>query len=216
MKKSQKRTSKASSRARAPNWGLTKQLKCDNIKIPKEREERQMSINVEELKGFDKIDEIVNEFVEHFDCDAEFNDEFCYWHDDCTIGYNLIVGVESDLAWTEYVKETFDYSIKNIFVFSILHEVGHHFTMDDFSKTDLRKEFQKVEKIEAVLSESDDVETDRKLYKEYFDLPMERTATEWAVGYARKNPTTLRNFWKKLEKALKEFYSFNFEGEPSM
>lgn len=166
-----------------------------------------------ELKGFDKIDELVNAFVNRFDCDAEFGEEFCYWHDDATIFYNLIIGTLSDMTWTEYVKEVFNYTIENIFVFSLLHEIGHHFTMDNFTRKDYNAEHKKIAKIEASLKDSEDDDFDKILYKEYFDLPMEKAATAWAVKYARKNKTQLFYFWKKLEKALKEFYRLNLDAE---
>lgn len=168
-------------------------------------------INFDELIGFDKIDELVSDFCAEFDCDAEFNDEFCYWSDDETIGYTIIVGELSDEAWTEYVKDTFNYTIENIFVFSLLHELGHHFTLNNYSNRERKKEDEAVNFIEAKLKKSITKETDKQLYKEYFNLPLERVATEWAVNYARSNKEKLDSFWERLQTAFNYFYSENLD-----
>lgn len=161
------------------------------------------------MNGLEKIDEIINDFVAQFDCDAEFGNEFLYWHDDSTIQYALIIGVTSDVVWTEYVKATFDYDIENIFVFSLLHEIGHHYTMDLFSKEQLNTEFRKAGKIEENLRESNSILIDKGYYLQYFDLPMEKIATEWAVKYAKKNRKKLEKFWDTLQQALNDFYMAN-------
>lgn len=164
---------------------------------------------MEELKGLELIDEIVNDFVAEFDCDAEFGSEFLYWHDDATIQYSLIIGDKTDVIWTEYVKSTFDYSIDNIFVFSLLHEVGHHYTMDLFTNEELIAERRKIKRIEKRLNQSNSDLMDEGYYLLYFDLPMEKIATEWAVNYAKENQKALNEFWNKLQNALFNFYEMN-------
>ncbi len=161
------------------------------------------------LKGIPKLDKMLTEFLEKFGCTAEMGKEFCYWHDDELINYTLVVSTFSDKIWKEYVYKTFNYKIENIFIFSLLHEVGHHFTMDNFPEFCKNKEEKMVEKIEKALSESNSEILDKKLNLEYFNLPMERTATKWAVRYAKKHKFELRRFWKKFRKELHKFYKIN-------
>lgn len=157
----------------------------------------------------ERIDEIINDFVADFGCDAELDDSFCIYPDESTIAYTLVVGELSDIVWREYVQKTFGYAIENIFVFSLLHEIGHHFTMKNFSSKVWRKEKARERRIEARLRKSKDENLDRKFYLQYFDLPSERTATKWAVNYAKKNKDELENFWNILNKELQKFYAEN-------
>lgn len=167
------------------------------------------------IVGIEKIDELINGFVEKFGCTASLGEEFCYWHDDETIDYSLVISVPSDEAWKEYVKEKFNFCITNIFMFSLLHEVGHHFTMDNFSKLQQNKEQVAVAKIESDLKDSDSEELDKEMYIKYFDLPMEKSATKWAVKYYRTHRQAINRFYRKLNKELQIFYKKNglFETE---
>ena len=78
------------------------------------------------VKGIEKLTEILQKFVKKFGCDIEVGEEFSYYYDDALINYSLIIPVFSDKVWKEYVLKTFNYKIKNIFMFSLLHEIGHH------------------------------------------------------------------------------------------
>ena len=81
--------------------------------------------------------------------------------------------------------------------------------MDDFPKRQLNFENRKVKKIEKALEKSDSDELDKKLNFEYFDMPMEKVATKWAVNYYKKHRLEINNFWKKFNKELKNFYKVN-------
>lgn len=161
------------------------------------------------LKGIPKLDKMLTEFVEKFGCTAEMGAEFCYWKDDELINYTLVVSTFSDKVWKEYVYKTFNYKIENIFIFSLLHEIGHHFTMDNFPKSHRNFEEKMVAKIEKDLSNSKSEILDRNLNLEYFNLPMEKVATKWAVHYAKTHKLELRIFWKKFRKELHKFYKIN-------
>ena len=164
---------------------------------------------MKELKGYEKIDKLVNGFCEKFGCTAEIGAEFCYYHSDETVNYSLIVVDESDKAWKEYVKKKFNFRITNIFMFSLLHEIGHHFTMDKFSPLYQRKENAVVGKIERDLAKSNDEILDKELRLKYFDLPMEKSATKWAVKYYRTHRQAINSFYRKLEKEIHKFYELN-------
>jgi len=162
-----------------------------------------------ELKGVKKLDKKVSKFTEKFGCTAEMGSEFCYWKGEDLINYSLLVGLASDGLWREYVLKNFNYKIENIFMFSLLHEIGHHLTMDNFSKKMRNAEAKKVEKIEEKLNESDSEIVFRNSNLEYFDLPMERVATKWAVNFSKKHRRFLKRFWKSFQKDLYAFYALN-------
>ncbi len=150
-----------------------------------------------------QIEDLINSFVSRFDCDAEFSDEFFYRFADATVGYTLTVDSDSDILWAQYVKDTFKYTITDLVVFSLLHELGHHCTKDKFTPKEYCAERQKVETIEKSLKYSTTAESDKRFYLKYFDLPMEKAATKWAVTYARKNKTQLFYFSKKLHYLMR-------------
>lgn len=161
------------------------------------------------LKDVKKLDRMLTEFVSKFGCTAELDSEFCYWHEESLVYYTLAITELTDDAWKEYVLKTFNYKIENIFMFSLLHEIGHHFTMDNFSKKQRNAENHKTEEIEEKLSKSTSDIVDRNLNLEYFNMPMEKSATRWAVNYSKKHKVEINRFWKKFHKELKRFYLIN-------
>lgn len=154
-----------------------------------------------------EIDELINNFVAQFDCEAELGDEFLYFGSDNTITYTLLIGELSDRVWKKYIKDNYNYEMTNVFLFSLLHEIGHHHTMGQFSRKLQNDEDKKVARIEKDLSHSNCEELDTLLYLEYYDLPMEKVATEWAVKYAKNHKRKLFRFWRKLEIALHQYFS---------
>lgn len=74
------------------------------------------------------------------------------------------------------------------FTWSLLHEIGHAKTWRYFTK----KAWKKYAKTAPYIH---DIE-------EYFRIPQERVATDWAADYIRKHPKKIKKFEKKLQKAL--------------
>ena len=68
------------------------------------------------------------------------------------------------------------------------------------------------ERIEAEMQTAGDKKS-KKLEWQYFNLPDEIVATEWAVNYARTHRTELRELWEKVTDALAEFYAKNITEE---
>lgn len=161
------------------------------------------------LKRTEKLDKMVTNFVKKFGCEAELGSEFCYWHGEDLINYSLVVPCDTDDFWKEFVYRTFNYKIENIFMFSLLHEVGHHFTMDNFSKKQRNAENRMTEEIESKLSISTSKTVDKGLNFKYFNMPMEKVATKWAIRYYKKHRREINHFWHKFRKELKKFYQAN-------
>ena len=49
----------------------------------------------------------------------------------------------------------------------------------------------------------------KELEFEYFNLPDEIMATQWAVNYIKNNPERVKIMWHNIQKALKKFYKKN-------
>ena len=117
--------------------------------------------------------------------------DFCFYYP-CRIEYSILVSERMDNLFLEYAKA---HGLKvncGVFVLSLLHEVGHYFTIDEVDDM----EYLKAQDIKAELTDSDE---DCKIY---FDLADERVATEWAINYINSHEAELKAFAEDFQKAL--------------
>ncbi len=135
--------------------------------------------------------------------------EFC-----CDVGTGQIgftIPQDDDIPQAEYLKEfleeEYNFTLKNLMVFSILHEMGHYLTDynwddTDYAFDDIMKKFIILDGIEACEKGLFDDAYNKKLNFKYWLLPMEAKATEWAVWYYKKETDKIEKAWKKLRKSL--------------
>lgn len=69
-------------------------------------------------------------------------------------------------------------------VWTLLHEIGHHFTLE-FTH---RSELTECIKLMCSTYSREQAQVDPELAKTYFDLPEEWDATEWAINFVRSSP----------------------------
>ena len=69
-------------------------------------------------------------------------------------------------------------------LWSILHELGHHFTADEIDLDDKLDLFEQREQLFAMQEHL----TDEEMNNAYFNLADEWEATEWAIAYIKKHP----------------------------
>lgn len=163
----------------------------------------------ETFKGVNKITKIINDFLKPFDATAAMGSDFSYWYYDNKIQYTLVMPENSK----DYFIENFHRLAPDIncdaFLISILHELGHHETLDLIDDKeyelccDIKYELQ--EKIDGEVTEEEEAE----IHQQYFNLPDEREATTWAINYIREHTEEVEKFWKKLSKAIMRFYKIN-------
>lgn len=101
-----------------------------------------------------------------YNCKVISHDEFMYKNGTIYIATNEVY--MDNLDWKAFLKREygFDLTRKNWFVMSVLHELGHHFTLDAFTVEETAKSQRECE---------DPVE--------HYIEPVERAATEWAIEY---------------------------------
>ena len=90
------------------------------------------------------------------------------------------------------------------FLISFLHELGHHYTLDELSEDEVNESLDTKRRIN---NEYTDGRID--LQEEYFNLPDEAVATNWAIEYIRNNKEKIDEFWSKLLNAIVQFYKAN-------
>lgn len=153
------------------------------------------------MKGLSKITKILNDFVRTIDEELFVKEDsnFAYYPSSNKITYSLVVSEKGDANFMKSV-EFFNPKVKcDIFLWSILHEIGHHETIDELSDADLRNsEFIKFLVAGGTIPE-----------ERYYECPDERAATGWAVQYAESHTAILAEFWKELQKAIMRFYKLN-------
>ena len=167
------------------------------------------------LKGYKKLNNAITaQFTPFGITGAVLGTEYSYVLNDSHITYKITEGDIEDLWMAEFVAERFGYEVKNIFIFSLLHEVGHHLANDEI--VDAIADFCDNEKIrigEEMEENAGDMDIQKKLEWQYFNLPDEIMATQWAVNYAKAHPRKVNKMWKECEKAFHEFYKKNLDKE---
>ena len=111
----------------------------------------------------------------------------------------------SDEAYNDFLKNEFNLDNPNIFVISLLHEIGHHMTEDDFDDMDDIAIFvQKQRTLERLATAKSDEE--RKIMEvDYFKIPDEYAATAWAVDFYTNHRKECKKMVKKVGKAIRKY-----------
>lgn len=158
----------------------------------------------EQLIGIDKIDAILNNFLEEFEATAHIGKDFCYWYKESCINYSLVVAEES----SDYFMKNFNKLAPDLhcdpFLASFMHELGHHETIGIIEEDCYTMKIE----LEHELKTVKDV-LKSKVYQKYFDLPDEYEATMWAINYMRNNVEKVAKFWNELQAAIMNFYKLN-------
>lgn len=161
------------------------------------------------LKGMKKLNKTISAELKPFGISkAVCSDEYSYNFVDESVNFKLTENEIEDRWFTEFIKERFNYNVRYPFVMSLLHEIGHHKANDEI--TDAIQDFCENEK-ERITAEmfNADSEYSKKLEWQYFNLPDEIMATQWAVTYAIKHPKKIKKMWVKMKEALINFYKIN-------
>ena len=161
------------------------------------------------IKGMKNLNKAISAELAPFGISkAVCGDTYAYTFTDESVMFKLTEGGIEDLWFTEFIKERFNYNVRYPFIMSLLHEVGHHKANDEI--TDAIQEFCENEK-ERITTEMEtaDEKRSKELEWQYFNLPDEIMATQWAVSYAIKHPKKIKKMWLKAQEALMEFYKKN-------
>ena len=82
------------------------------------------------------------------------------------------------------------------FLWGLLHEIGHIETIDDFDDDEIA-EFHLIKDVPNISDE------------EYYEVPDEFEATDWAANFMRENEALVDSFWAKVQPEIQRFYEVN-------
>ena len=132
-----------------------------------------------------------------FDLTTRFEMEFGYYHNENVIAFGLLTTGRTDECFSIFVEDLGGYGNYG-FLNSFFHELGHHETYDDISDRD----YEYGRMVKAYLADKEEL-NDYDIYT-YFNLPIERTATEWSVAYINDHLPEVLELNRKIHNIVDE------------
>ena len=94
------------------------------------------------LKGIRKLNKALATAFGDFGIDKfAMNGDWAFYPNENKITYSLIENKLEDVWFNEFVKKRFGYKVKNTFMITVLHEIGHKMTLDDIYESDAVYDF---------------------------------------------------------------------------
>ena len=142
------------------------------------------------------INEYLQEFLDRneFDCYCSLGRDFSYLYERSLISYSLVVTDHQGDSFLAFCESLFPNIHADIFLWSFLHELGHHETLDDFD--------DEVHKIYHHILNSDEELSDEY----YYNLPIEKAATVWAGEFMKENFEEVQRLWNNIQPVIKQLY----------
>lgn len=156
-----------------------------------------------ELNGIEKINDVITDFLVPFECTCSMGLDFSYYYGISEITWSLFTTETTDITFTEFVEKEFPDITADIFLWSLLHELGHHETCDSWVEKDQLKFDAKKEELE------NSTEDYAKSCIDYYYIPDEYEATKWAADYMEEHIEEISELWDKLQEAIMSFYKVN-------
>lgn len=163
------------------------------------------------VKGIKKLNKAISApLIKNFGISkAICSDDFQYSFANETIYFKITEGTIEDNLFNEFIAERFGLEVSNTFIISMLHEVGHHKANDEIEGAIYDFCIAEKERIEEEMREAVTYEDVKALEFQYFNLPDEIMATQWAVNYIKNHPKKVTEMWAIWNKAFKKFYKKN-------
>lgn len=117
----------------------------------------------------------------------EINKDTIYWS-----FFTDVVSQRQDKYFIEFFEKELNCKPIDIIIYSIFHELGHKMTISQFDELQFDSYLSKVDEIE----EMDDTKEKNFLY---FNLPLERVASEWARDF-------INSHYEEINKWLNETF----------
>lgn len=163
------------------------------------------------LNGVENLNKIIKDFFTELgyeEITPFLSTDFGYYYGDEKISYTIFEMPTADKGFQMYIEKHFHNVPKcSIFTLSLLHELGHHETIDDISEKIYIKCCEKKFKLanKEVKTEQDAI----KRQVEYCGIYDEKIATAKAIEILADHYSEVIKFEKTILEALSIFYEKN-------
>ena len=130
-----------------------------------------------------------------FDLTTRFEQDFGYYHNENVIAFGLLTTEMNDECFGNFVENLGGYGNWG-FLNSFFHELGHYETYEDISG----KDYEYGQVVKAYLADKEEL-NDYDLYT-YFNLPIERAATEWGIAYINDHTPEVMELNEKIHNIV--------------
>ena len=165
------------------------------------------------VKKFErKVTKIMQKCTGIDDFYCKLGGNWVYYNQKSKVEFTLLMDNDACDTWLKWINERYDFDTDNVIMLSMLHEIGHHVTLNDFIENDLERweqELKDEEDIETNLATAVFEKTIENLKKAYHSLPAEVLATEWAIGFWKSHKSRVEKAFEKFCHAAIEFYNAN-------
>lgn len=171
------------------------------------------------LKGVKKLNKKMTKALSAFDVKVKAGNDFAYYWAKNTITFPIMeYRSYGNDCLIEFIKDRFNFTEIDPFTAFLLHEVGHHMANDEMEGAVGQFCWDEKERIEKELAEcaDDDLEAKKRLHYQYYNLPEELMATQWAANYIKENPRKVGKLISDCHDAIYEFYKKNLDKEELM
>lgn len=151
---------------------------------------------MQKIVGTEKLISVLDKFLEEFECTSVVDTEFYCLTISNVIAVSLVVSEEHSSTFMSRVNRLYPDIHADEFLWSFLHEVGHIETIDILDDNEL--DFSEDQKANENITDED-----------YYELPDEFAATEWAANYMRKNTEKVAKFWNEVQSVIMNIYKIN-------
>ncbi len=122
---------------------------------------------------------------------ATCSDEFAYFPATETLTYTIFQ-FTTDKPFIELINKKYNVNIAPFyFIFSLLHEIGHHITFDELTDEEMENELF-ARTVIPCLNENEQMEA-------YINLAAEDMATSWAIDYIDSH---LKECWETQKRFM--------------
>lgn len=147
-----------------------------------------------------KIAKLISKFI-CGTCQVYPADLFAYSPNEPLITFCLDEATEDNRIWKEYLQETFNFKLtaENVFLMSVLHELGHHATFPNFTIEEWK------EQASEKCLEDQKFETEKEYFAAYYNLPIEIAATTWAIKMYNEHRPYMRAWCQRFNCAIRHY-----------
>lgn len=164
-----------------------------------------------ELKGVEELNEVIEQFFvelgyDEIECSLDL--DFAYYVGTDEITYSLFQMEEADEGFRQYLNKVYPNIPEcSLFVISLLHELGHHITIPQYSK----EKFEAWSIVKKLLEKQEANTPKERIEKQikYCSLFDEAIATKTAVDILIAEYNFIHSYEEKIFKAILKFYEIN-------